>query len=139
VELAEEPEPAAEDRLRPQAVVERDDVRRRIPGTLLLAAIDTTAALGYGFPGGEAAVLVRDPPELAPAEAGNAWLYADRDPLEGYLPAAARRRLARTPYAVVVERGDGHVVLFADDPAFRGIVHALAKAFLNAVLLVPGS
>lgn len=139
IELAAEPEAAGEDRLRPEAVRELEEVRQRIPGTLLLAAVDTTAALGFGFPGGEAAVLARDPTELSAAEEGNAWVFADRDPLAGYLPAAARERLPGTPYAVVAGKGRGWVVLFADDPGFRGIVPALEKLYLNAILIVPSS
>jgi hypothetical protein len=139
VERIERPEEDQEDRGRSAAEREADEVRRRIPGTLLPAAVDTTAALGYGYPDGEAAILVRDPTELALAEGGNAWRYLDRGPLAGFLPLAARERLAGQPFAVVVEKGRGHVVLFADDPAFRGIVHGLEKLYLNAVLLSPGS
>ncbi len=139
VELAEAPDPPEEDRLRPAAAREADDVRRRIPGTLVQAVVDTTSLLGFGFPGGAAAVLVRDPVELALAESGNAWVYADLEPLAGYLPPAARERLSGTPFGVVTRVGRGHAVLFADDPAFRGIVHALARAYLDAVLLVPAS
>jgi hypothetical protein len=139
VELATMPEATDQDRLRPEAARELDAVRRRIPGTLLLATVDTTAALGFGFPDGEAAVLARDPTELEPAEEGNAWVYADRDPLAGYLPPAARQRLPGTPYAVVAGKGRGWVVLFGDDPGFRGIVPALEKLYLNAILIVPGS
>jgi hypothetical protein len=138
VELAEEAEDA-EDRLLPEALRESDELRRRIPGTLLLATVDTTAALGYGYTDGEAAVLVRDPIELAPAERGNVWTYADQPPLAGYLTPAARKRLSGTPYAVVERKGRGRAVLLADDPAFRGLSHALKKLYLNAVVLVPES
>lgn len=115
-----------------------DEERERIPGTLVLALVDTTAVLGYGF-GAAATVLVRDPVELALAAEGNAWIYADAEPRAGYLPESARRRLPSTPYAVALPRGQGHVVLFADDPAFRGILHALKRLYLNAVLLLPGA
>jgi hypothetical protein len=139
VELAEEDEETDEDPLRADALRESDELRRRIPGTLLLAAVDTTAALGYGFDDGQAAVLVRDPTELVPADRGNVWTYADHPPLAGYLPPAARERLTGKPYAVVERKGHGRVVLLADDPAFRGLTHALKKLYLNAVVLVPGS
>ncbi len=139
IELVEEPHATEDERRAPRAEREAGEERQRIPGTLLAAVVDTTSTLGYGFPDGAAAVMAREPVELALADGGNAWLYADLDPLAGYLPPAARERLPGTPYAVLAERGRGHVVLFADDPAFRGIMHALKKLYLNAVLLVPGS
>jgi hypothetical protein len=139
VELAEERALTNESRREPHAAREADEVREKIPGTLLAATVDTTSALGYGYADGETAVMAREPVELALADRGNAWLYGDRDPLAGYLPEEARRRLPGKPYAVIAERGRGRVILLADDPGFRGILHALKKLYLNAILLVPGS
>lgn len=137
LELAPEPDPPGpEARRAPQALRDLEDVRSRIPGTLLAAAVDTTAVLGYGYADGRAAVLLRDPTELELAEEGNAWVLADEPPLAGYLPADARRRLPGRPYAIVRQVGRGHVVAFADDPAFRGIAYGLRKVVLNATLLL---
>jgi hypothetical protein len=138
LELAPDvPPPGEEDRRAPQAVRDREEVRSRIPGTLLAAAVDSTSVLGYGYADGAASVLVRDPTELELAEAGNAWVFADLPPLAGYLPEDAGPRLAGRPYAVVSELGNGRIVAFADDPAFRGITYGLKKLYLNATLLVP--
>ncbi|MBW3661171.1 MAG: hypothetical protein KY397_06005 [Gemmatimonadetes bacterium] len=136
--LAESPEPSAEELRAPAAVREAEATREKIPGTIVSAAVDTTHPLGWGYDDGRAAVLLREPVELALSDDANPWLYEDAEPLAGYLPAAARERLPGTPYAVVEARGEGHVVAFADDPAFRGILHGLKKAMLNAILLVPG-
>jgi len=138
LELAPDPDPPGpEARRAPQAVRDLEDVRSRIPGTLLAAAVDTTAVLGYGYTDGRAAVLLRDPTELELAEEGNAWVLTDEPPLAGYLPADARRRLPGRPYAIVRAVGRGHVVAFVDDPAFRGIGYGLRKVALNATLLLP--
>jgi hypothetical protein len=98
--------------------------------------VDSTAVLGYGYSDGRASVLVVEPVELELAEEGNAWVFADEPPLAGYLPANGRERLAGRPYAVARELGDGTVVAFANDPAFRGITYGLKKLYLNAVLLM---
>ncbi|HUP01604.1 MAG TPA: M14 family metallopeptidase [Gemmatimonadota bacterium] len=139
IRLAEKPPLRDEVRRATRAERERDETRDKIPGTLLAATIDTTSVLGYGYPSARAPVMAREPAELALADEGNAWLYADSDPLAGYLPEEARRRLPGTPYAVIAPHGRGRVVLFASDPALRGITHALEKLYLNAVLLAPGS
>jgi hypothetical protein len=131
------PAPGDDDRRAPRELREREELRSRIPGTLLAVAVDSTSALGYGYADGRASVLVRDPTELELAEEGNAWVFADAAPLAGYLPEDARPRLAGKPYAVVRELGDGRVVAFADDPAFRGITYGLKKLYLNATLLLP--
>ena len=136
--LAPSPAPPDDDRRRaPQHAREAEEARSRIPGTLLAAVVDTTAVLGYGYADGAATVLAREPTELELAEEGNAWVFEDTPARAGYLPAEARERLAGRPYAIVREVGNGHVVAFADDPLFRGILYGLKKAFLNATLLLP--
>lgn len=136
--LAEPAEPDPEALRRPAAVRAEVEVRERIPGTIVALEADTTHALGWGYDDGRAGALVREPVELELSEGADPWLYADAPPLAGYLPAAARERLAGTPYAVVEGKGEGAVVGFADDPAFRGIAHGLKKTLLNAILLLPG-
>lgn len=135
--LVEAPEATEEELRAPAAVRELEVNRDRIPGTLVAASVDTTHALGWGYPGG-GAVLIREPVEMTLSDEFNPWLYEDAEPLAGYLPEEARRRLPGTPYAVAEKRGEGWIVAFGDDPAFRGIVHGLKKALLNAILLVPG-
>ena len=138
LELAPPPEPPGDETRRaPEAVRDLEDVRSRIPGTLVAAAVDTSAVLGYGYADGRAAVLLREPTEFELAEEGNAWVFGDQPPLAGYLPADARWRLPGRPYAIVREAGRGRVVAFADDPAFRGIGHGLKKVAVNATVLLP--
>src|SRR5688572_15297410 len=139
LELAPDPpSPDAAERRAPQAAREKNRLRSKIPGTLLAAVVDTTAALGYGYTDGRATVLAIEPVELELAEEGNAWVFADEPPLAGYMPEDARARLEGRPYAVARELGDGTVVAFANDPAFRGITYGLKKLYLNAVLLLGG-
>ena len=139
LEIAPDPPPPGDaERREPQAARDRARLRSRIPGTLLGATVDSTAVLGYGYSDGRAPVLVVEPVELELAEEGNAWVFADEPPLAGYLPEDGRERLAGRPYAVAREVGDGTVVAFANDPAFRGITYGLKKLYLNAVLLMGG-
>ena len=139
LELAPDPPPPDDaDRRSSQEAREKDRIRSKIPGTLLAAAVDSTAVLGYGYADGRATVLAIEPLELELAEEGNAWLFADEPPLAGYMPEDGRDRLRGRPFAVARDVGDGAVVAFANDPAFRGITYGLAKLYLNAVLLLGG-
>ena len=137
LELVPDPPPPDEaDRRASQESREKDRLRSKIPGTLLAAAVDSTAVLGYGYADGRATVLAIEPLELALAEEGNAWVFADEPPLAGYMPEDGRERIRGRPFAIARELGEGTVVAFANDPAFRGITYGLKKLYLNAVLLM---
>jgi len=58
--------------------------------------------------------------------------------LSGLLWPEARQRWAGTAYATVERMGQGQVVLFVGDPAFRGYLEGSARLLLNAVLFGPG-
>ena len=58
--------------------------------------------------------------------------------LGGLLWPEAVGRLAMTAFLTVEGRGRGQVILFADDPNFRGYFWGTERLFLNAVLLGPG-
>ena len=100
--------------------------------------VDASDVLGQGFPDGEATVMAWDPVLLDRAEDGAAWRFADGRPRAGLLPGSAAREIAGRPYALARMRGRGREVLFADDPGFRGMLPALGKLYLNALVLLPG-
>ena len=53
-------------------------------------------------------------------------------------PQNTERLLRNTALLVEEPVGDGHVVLFANEPLFRGWWRALDKLVLNAIVLGPG-
>jgi hypothetical protein len=57
--------------------------------------------------------------------------------LSGYVSAANRERLAGSPSIVVDGIGRGRVVLFLDNPNFRGYWYGTNKLFLNALYFGP--
>ena len=57
--------------------------------------------------------------------------------LSGFAYEDSLERLAETPYLLDERIGDGHVILFLDDPNFRLYWRGLSRLFLNAVLLSP--
>ena len=52
-------------------------------------------------------------------------------------PNNTERLLRGTAFLIEEPIGDGHLVLFANDPMFRGWWRALDRLVLNAVLLGP--
>jgi hypothetical protein len=58
--------------------------------------------------------------------------------LSGLLWPEAAGRIARSAYLTREKMGKGQVILFADDPVYRGSSWATQRLFLNAILLGPG-
>ncbi len=58
--------------------------------------------------------------------------------LSGLMWPEARQRLSEAAYATVERVGDGQIILFASDPAFRGFMEGTERMLLNALILGPG-
>jgi hypothetical protein len=58
--------------------------------------------------------------------------------ISGLLWPEARARWAETAYAMREAKGNGQVILFADDPVFRGMYAGTTRLLLNALFLGPG-
>ncbi|HKY60427.1 MAG TPA: hypothetical protein VJP59_05390, partial [Gemmatimonadota bacterium] len=114
-----------------------DPMQGGVPGVLMTVRADPADPLGHGFPDGEATVMAWDPILLERSGGDAAWRFTGAPPKAGLLPADAHRVLAGRPYALVRDRGRGRVILFADDPGFRGMLPGLEKLYLNATALLP--
>ncbi len=58
--------------------------------------------------------------------------------LSGLLWPEAKYRLANSAYCTREGKGNGQIILFADEPFFRAYFHGTARMLLNAILLGPG-
>ncbi len=125
---------------------QKDMARVSVPGAFARAVFDTNAWLASGY-GEDMPMLVNsDRLWLAPEGPSNprqriVARYAPRDSLRvsGHM---WEENLARLPDSVAVyeERiGRGRVILFAEDPNFRGYFRGADRLFLNAVLLGPSA
>ena len=79
------------------------------------------------------ALMAKDPVQVAAH-----LTEASEMRLSGLLWPEARARWEKTAYLTRERSGSGQVILFADDPVFRGYFHGTKRLFLNAVLLGPG-
>ncbi|MCU0411454.1 MAG: M14 family metallopeptidase [Bacteroidetes bacterium] len=58
--------------------------------------------------------------------------------ISGLLWPEARERWASTAYATREAKGRGQIILFAEEPNFRGFFHGTERLLLNAIFLGPG-
>lgn len=130
-------EPAADDT--PVFTKEREDRRQKAnqPGSIFRLALDPAHPLGFGYRG-DAAAFQGGTRSFDPRGPGTHVALFQKDPaLSGYVNAVNEKRLEGNAWATVVPVGRGAVVLFADDPNFRGVWKGTARIFLNALLFLP--
>lgn len=123
--------------------LERADerLRRFSPrGVFLRTELDAQLWMNWGLPGAMDVwidardTLVAEPPvQVAARFAGLEALH-----LGGLLWPEAAGRLASTAYCTREDLGRGQVILFLDEPLFRGWLAEPRRLFLNALLFGPG-
>jgi hypothetical protein len=112
-----------------------------VPGANFDVVLDRTHWLTYGYERPRLTVLFDGDTFLKLSREGaNVAVFPATGPLRraGFVWDDNTERLLRgTAFLVDEPQGDGHVVLFANEPMFRGWWRALDKLLLNAVLLGP--
>jgi hypothetical protein len=63
--------------------------------------------------------------------------YTSNPLIGGYFHASNLKRLANSAAIQVAGVGNGRVILFSDNPNFRGIWYGTNKLFLNALFFGP--
>lgn len=115
-------------------------VPEAVPGAIILATLDRTTYLTYGYDGAQLPVLVNSGYFFRPSKEGtNAVVFSpdERKPLRlsGFIwPDNTERLLRGTSYVMDEPTGRGHVVLFAEDPSFRGIWRTTIRLFFSSIL-----
>ncbi len=108
------------------------------PGAMLKVELNPAHFLSFGLPR-EQAVLINSDLIFTPSKEGtNVALIAKEDPrVSGFVWPDTLERLAGSPYLIDENVGRGHVILFADDPAFRLLWPRLTRLLMNSVFLAP--
>ena len=116
-------------------------LRRFLPsGAIVSADLDRESYLAYGA-GERVAVMVRASDALIardPVRTVARYSPPDELHLGGLLWPEAAGRIALTAFSTREGKDRGQVILFSDDPSFRGYFWGTRRLFLNAVLLGPG-
>jgi hypothetical protein len=122
----------------PSAHPER--VPEAVPGAVFLATVDRSTPLTYGYEDQRLPVLIDSAYFFRPSKEGtNAVVFTTErnQPLRvaGFVwPGNTERLLRNTAYVIDEPTGRGHVVLFAEDPNYRGIWRATTRLFFNSFL-----
>ena len=112
-----------------------------VPGAMFDAALDRTHWLTFGYEQPRVTALVEGATFLRLSREGTNVAVFPRTGAftrAGFTwPGNTERLLRNTALAVEEPLGRGHVVLFQNDPTFRGWVRSMDRLVLNAVLLGP--
>jgi hypothetical protein len=114
-------------------------VPEALPGSIMRATVDRTTYLTYGVDRDEIPVLLASGYFFRFSKEGTNALIFDatgKKPLtiSGFVWEGNTERLLKgTAYVIDESMGSGHVVLFAEDPFFRGMTRANTRPFFNAI------
>lgn len=115
-------------------------VPEAVPGAILRATVDRTTYLTYGYEEASLPVLVASGYFFRPSKEGtNAVVFGDDEAqalrISGFVwPGNTERLLKGTAYVIEEPTGRGHVILFAEDPNYRGIWRNVTRLFFNSFL-----
>ena len=112
--------------------------REQLGGIFLKGNIDLTHPLGFGFTQKNVSLYKNNLVWLEPSKSsyGTPVLY-DKDPhVDGYISKNIRTKYLPKAAPVLVSKvGKGRVILFAENPNFRGTTYGANRLFLNALFL----
>ncbi len=126
---------------RKRTVLEKqlDRQKERVPGAVCRIKIDNTHPLGFGLPR-RAYVLKTNPGVFELGEKGaNVAIFDKPARVTGYLSAKKEKLFEDGVFLYEQRLGRGHVVLFSDEPDFRGFWRGLDLLLCNAVFFLPGN
>jgi len=105
----------------------------RVPTSIFETKIDLSSPLAFGLTR-EILPVVRESAPSLPATGNVVSRYTDSPLLNGYVDSAALQRFKTAASIRTGNLGSGTVILFGDNPLFRGIWDATERTFINAVL-----
>ncbi len=111
------------------------DGARGTGGSTFEADLDITNPIGFGYQNRKIALYRSNNTILEPsANPHNTVVqYANKPLLTGYVHAQTLQKIAGSAGVLVNTDGAGRVILFADNPTFRGIWYGTSKMLLNAI------
>ena len=120
---------------------QRADSTKRIeniPGSIFRASVNNDYYLGLGHQK-EIAVQFRGNYHFTTTQRGaNVVTFAAKGHLSGHQWENTANDLAGRMYLADIPHGDGHVILFANDPTFRAYWQGLDRLFIGSILLPGG-
>ncbi len=108
---------------------------KSIEGSIYTADLDITNPLGFGFADRKIYVFRNGNTFLKPSRNPYSTVvkYSTNPLVSGYISKPNLKRISNSAAVVISNAGRGRVILFADNPYFRGYWYGTARLFLNAV------
>lgn len=134
--LLESPDHSPEGR---QDYVTARDVRgsTRIGGSMYMTDLDITHPLAFGYTQRKLPVYRNHSIFLAPSKNPFSTVaqYQSEPLLGGYVNQANLERIANSASLIASGMGQGKIIMFADNPNFRGMWYGTNRLFFNALFL----
>jgi hypothetical protein len=115
-------------------------VPEALPGSIMRATVDRTTYLTYGVNADEIPVILASGYFFRYSKEGSNALVFDANPkkpltVSGFVWEGNTEKLLKgTAYVIDEPRGSGHVILFAEEPFYRGLFRSTTRPFFNSIL-----
>lgn len=112
--------------------------KESVGGVILKADIDVTHPLAFGYHDNSIPVYKNNTVWLAPSKNEYATVakYAKDPHIDGFITEKNMEEFLKPSASLIVSKlGSGRVILFADNPNFRGSWYGTNRLFLNALFL----
>ena len=109
-----------------------------VGGSIFEVDLDTTHPLAFGYTDKQIPVYKNNTVWLAPTKSSYATVakYSKRPRIDGFITQKNLEEKVKPSASLIVSKiGSGRVVLFADNPNFRGSWYGTNRLFLNALFL----
>ena len=124
--------------IRPYVDAAENIGREKLGGVFLRGNIDLTHPLGFGYTQKNVSLYKNNLVWLEPSKSsyGTPVVYDKNPHVDGYISKNIRNKyLPKAAPVIVSTIGKGRVILFAENPNFRGTAYGTNRMFLNALFL----
>lgn len=112
--------------------------REKLGGVFLEVNIDITHPIAFGYKNEKQVVYKNNLVWLSPSQNNysNVAVYSKAPHVDGYISKNIRKKyLPKSVSLIISSVGKGRVVMFADNPNFRGTAYGTNRLFLNSIFL----
>jgi len=112
---------------------------RQIGGSIFQVDLDLTNPIGFGFTDRKVSIYRNGRTYLQPSKSRYSTVaqYGPNPLIGGYIHKTELKKVANTAAILLSTDGQGRVILFSDNPNFRGTWYGTNKLFLNALFFGP--
>jgi len=109
--------------------------KHSIGGIYCSVDLDISHPLGYGYSDRSVVVYRNSTMAVSKVESAtsNVAVYTDDPLVSGYITDENLERVKNSASVIALSRGRGNIILFVDDPVFRGCWYGTAKMLINAI------